>query len=70
MYLITSWSNNPIIVAKTLADAEEFAIDLEMESQYTRFCALMIKHNMSPTGTIKMIKRQDWQYRIREIGVI
>ena len=70
MYLITSWGDNPVVVAHTLADAEEFAMDMEMESQYKRFCALMIHRNMSPTGAIKMLKRQDWQYRIREIGVI
>lgn len=70
MYLIMSYSDNPIILTKTLADAEELAADMEMQSRYERFCALMIKHNMTPKRALEILKGQYWQYRIREIGVI
>jgi hypothetical protein len=55
-----------------LADAEELAIDLELDGQYQRFCALMLHNSCYPTPAwaIKIIKNQSWNYKIYEIGVI
>lgn len=70
MYLIMSYNDRPVILAQTLADAEELAIDMELESRQDRFNKLMLQHNMTPKAALKILKEQYWQYRIREIGVI
>ena len=70
MYLIMSYSDRPVILTQTLSDAEELAIDMELESQHNRFNKLMLHHNMTPKTALKILKEQYWQYRIREIGVI
>lgn len=71
MFLITC-GDRPIILTETLADAEELAIDLELDGQYQRFCALMLHNSCYPTPAwaLQIIKNQSWNYKIYEIGVI